>query len=342
MSINVLRFKRINECSDPGRLQHLFDTFANAGAITVLRRHWNKLNHRLYDESLEEDLSAVALYGKALTKERMIRFWGPSVGIEKWDSYCEKQRVTNTLEYKKAVHGYSDEQFKKYNDSRAVTLKNLTSKYGEDEGTKRFKEYCELQKYVGSSEEYFVEKFGEVDGKARWVKVNKSKGHSFESYLERCGCAALAEEKLKDYYNRTSANYVSKTSKVFCESLHKFIYDLCLDCRYFSKDGKEFGIMDADEKRYYMYDFVIVDIGLIIEYNGDYYHANPEIYEHDHSMVNGAKAADIWNNDLRKKGVAEKRGFSVLYVWESEWLSNKNEILVRLRDEISKHKQLRG
>jgi len=74
------------------------------------------------------------------------------------------------------------------------------------------------------------------------------------------------------------------------------------------------------------YDFLLVDIKLIIEVNGDYWHANPKLYERT-DILNykfGIKTAeDIWNKDKIKKDLAEKKGYHLMYIWESEIHENE-------------------
>lgn len=48
---------------------------------------------------------------------------------------------------------------------------------------------------------------------------------------------------------------------------------------------------------YYFYDFVDIDNRLIIEYNGDMYHANPSVYnesDNPHPFRKNLKSSDIW------------------------------------------------
>lgn len=70
------------------------------------------------------------------------------------------------------------------------------------------------------------------------------------------------------------------------------------------------------------YDIYIHGTGILIEVQGDYWHANPEIYKAEDiiSYPNKIKtmAKDVWERDLIKKQNAESYGFSVIYVWESE------------------------
>ena len=75
---------------------------------------------------------------RGITKEKFVYVYGEKIGLERWESYCEKQRLTNLFEYKRDKYGWSEEQYKEYNQSLAVTLDNQTRRWGEEEGKKRF------------------------------------------------------------------------------------------------------------------------------------------------------------------------------------------------------------
>lgn len=74
------------------------------------------------------------------------------------------------------------------------------------------------------------------------------------------------------------------------------------------------------KKRYY-YDICIPAINLIVEVNGDYWHANPLIYAAD-QVINYPfgqwTAAKVWAKDARKAEAALVHGYRVVYLWEAE------------------------
>lgn len=81
----------------------------------------------------------------------------------------------------------------------------------------------------------------------------------------------------------------------------------------------------------FYYDYFINDYNLIIEINGDYWHANPLIYKENDIIkypVGYKKAGELWKKDLIKKELAEKKGFSILYIWESEMKCTDLSILL--------------
>jgi len=80
--------------------------------------------------------------GRKNTKERMILLYGEAEGSKRYNQYIEKQR-------NKKVNKTNGSQ-------RAVTLENLTNKWGKKFGRRFFNQYKETQKYAGSSLEYFI------------------------------------------------------------------------------------------------------------------------------------------------------------------------------------------
>lgn len=72
----------------------------------------------------------------------------------------------------------------------------------------------------------------------------------------------------------------------------------------------------------YFYDVHIYGTKKLIEVNGDFWHANPIKYkENDLVKLPGKPllAKQIWYNDLKKRNMAEKYGYEILYLWESDF-----------------------
>ena len=74
-------------------------------------------------------------------------------------------------------------------------------------------------------------------------------------------------------------------------------------------------------KKRYFYDIYLPDINLIIEINGDYWHANPIKYKEHDLMRYGAKeitAGEKWKQDKEKLDTARRLGYKTLTLWESD------------------------
>jgi G:T-mismatch repair DNA endonuclease (very short patch repair protein) len=88
------------------------------------------------------------------------------------------------------------------------------------------------------------------------------------------------------------------------------------------------------------YDFRISNTNLLIEVNGDFWHANPIIYEANDIMnfPGGTQTAkEKWENDISKIKNAEKYGYTVLTIWENDISVNKEIIESWLSDRIVDH-----
>jgi G:T-mismatch repair DNA endonuclease (very short patch repair protein) len=75
------------------------------------------------------------------------------------------------------------------------------------------------------------------------------------------------------------------------------------------------------EPKRLFFDFLIRDLKILIEIQGDYWHANPSKYKKDDYISYPEKkilAEDIWKKDFNKKDIAEKKGYKVIYIWECE------------------------
>ena len=77
---------------------------------------------------------------------------------------------------------------------------------------------------------------------------------------------------------------------------------------------------------------------LLIEVNGDYWHANPKKYNPSDEFVfpgnNKITALHIWELDKYKKEIAIQNGYSFLDIWESEINQSKDEVIKKVKDHI--------
>ena len=90
----------------------------------------------------------------------------------------------------------------------------------------------------------------------------------------------------------------------------------------------EKALYDKKDKKCYSYDFYYNNI--LIEFNGDYWHGNPKIYNEDKIFSRHGyelKITDIWNNDKRKKEFAEQLGYTVITIWEQDYRNNPDDII---------------
>lgn len=279
-------------------------------------------------------------YGPLKIKERLkkcntssleskIRRYGKEKGTELYNKMVKRQAYTNSKEY----HGMTDEEFKLYNSSRAVTLDNMIKRYGKEKGTDKFNNYCERQAYT-NSKEYYIEKYG-PDGDRLWEENNKLKSQSLDNFIRKYG--PDGEKKYKEYIQKRP-DFASKMANDFFD-----IIDKSVDYKsYYDRKSKEFCVWNAELKSPTFFDYVIPELGICIEFNGDVFHGNPSKYSakdcpnpYDKSIT----AEEIWENDRIKQQGIKDRGYDVYIVWESEYLADKDKEIKRISSIIKNSKR---
>jgi very-short-patch-repair endonuclease/uncharacterized protein YlzI (FlbEa/FlbD family) len=267
-------------------------------------------------------------FGSGVSLNIMIDRYGNDLGTSKFNQYREKQSYTNSFEYKNNKHGWDRERYDSFNKSRGVTLHNLIKKHGKAEGILRFEKYCKQQSET-STLEYIFNKFGEE----RANEILDAKGKRIKYFERTYGENAI--EKYVEYWNNIKNPYYSKIS---IELFNLLIFEMRLEEYKMYYGEYEYGIYDKKTSQYFKYDFTIPELKLIIEFNGDSWHANPSIYSKDdkpHPINKEVTSRELWKYDEVKKKAAEANGFTVLYVWENEYRNNFENMYIILKERIN-------
>lgn len=81
----------------------------------------------------------------------------------------------------------------------------------------------------------------------------------------------------------------------------------------------------------YFIDILSEPLKMIIEYNGDYWHCNPQKYSGSFFHPKKQKYAEqIWSEDRERMNTMKKRGYSFFTVWENEFASDKQSVFDHL------------
>lgn len=78
----------------------------------------------------------------------------------------------------------------------------------------------------------------------------------------------------------------------------------------------------------FYYDIHVTGTSLLIEVQGDYWHANPGIYL-DREKINQTQRTNV-RRDHCKRRFAKESGFYTLYIWERDLKSNLDEVKITL------------
>lgn len=279
-----------------------------------------------------------ARLGKGITLKKMLVLYSRK-GYDIWESYVTAQSITNTFEYKNKKYGMTREEFEEYNKSRAQTEENMILRYGEVVGQSKWAEYVDRQSYAGVTLEYFKEKYGEEEGKVKYEEINQLKSNSINSIMARLGCTK--EEAISRRVNMDSSRgFASEVSQEFCWRLYENLLDIHKEKCYFFELNKEFSRWSHKGNRICFYDFAITgDVKVIVEFHGDYFHANPDMYEPGFKgffFNKNITAQDIWKLDLEKRQTVESHGFKYIVVWESNYKEDPEREIQRCLNEINR------
>lgn len=250
----------------------------------------------------------------AITLENLKKKYGVKEGENKWAEYRTKQAHSNSLEYKREKLGWTVEQFNEYNKNRSTTLENLIRRHGEEVGIKKWQEYCDRQSYT-KAKEYLIKKYGEVDGLQKYHDINRKKAATCNPKILSEILSITVDEAVDLICSRSSLRFNSNIEKEFIRLLESEIGELD-----HSSLKSPFGKWCSTLEKYVVYDIKHKDC--IIEFNGDYWHANPSKYKAT-DIIRGKSVQDIWDSENKKLNLARSLGFRVLIIWESDYINDK-------------------
>lgn len=88
-----------------------------------------------------------------------------------------------------------------------------------------------------------------------------------------------------------------------------------------------------DNGKYRVYDFYLCDYNLLIEADGDYWHANPNKYK-EFQLLTEVQKINI-ENDKFKDRLAKENGYNLIRFWETD--IKKKNFKFKLFNELKKY-----
>lgn len=255
--------------------------------------------------NISDDDYQIARNNYAMTLNHMISKYGEEEGRKKWNNYCARQAETNSFEYKNKIYGWSEQQFKEYNVSRAVTLQNLIKRHGEEEGRKKWDNYCARQAET-KSWDYMVKRFGEEQ--ARLINIKKAQSG---------GCRSIG---------------VSKISQELFRKLDAVIQHKCF---YHDSGGEQ--LIECSSGNYLL-DFYVPELKICVEFNGSIWHADPRLYGDDEKcnpMMPNLTAKQIRDKDNKRyEELLKEHNIKTFVVWELDYNKsfNINDLLNTIKE----------
>lgn len=264
--------------------------------------------------------------------ESFIRRYGEKNGPLKYDEYKKRQAYTCSKEYMMNEKGMTEDEWNNFNANRACTKENFIKRYGEKLGLEKWEDYCNLESYAGCKLEYFIERYGRDEGRKIYLELNKRKAQTLENYINKYG-EVEGKRRYEDICNKMYSNL----SKSIFDIIQKRLGNFAIGSRYAENEMAINISFDDGSCRVCYPDYLLHT--KIIEFNGDYWHANPKFYSSESEMsfiknsnaqtskYNGIKAKDIWEYDKNKKKALEKLGYQVKVVWENDYHRDPAKII---------------
>ena len=234
----------------------------------------------------EERRKSISPFSKSFKKYEGMTDEEKEKQIREYLQCGRDDRNTNQVKYW-VNKGYSEDEAKQKvsERQRTFTLEKCIAKYGEEDGIKR---YTERQtKWSAKVEEQYQQ--------GLFSKIPHSQNSNIYSKFEK----DIVDNIIESLDIDINDIYCYKTSQFRLENTNE-------DCK----------------NKIFSYDLTIGN--KIIEFNGDFWHMNPDMYDSDYvHPYSNLSAEEKWEIDEIKLNCAFQNGYEVLTIWEQEYNENK-------------------
>ena len=234
--------------------------------------------------------------------------------------------------------GYSEAEAKKIISKSQCTfsLQKCVEKHGKEKGTavwqnrqqkwlkslldKPEEELERLFKSRGRTKLQMVEKYGAE----KTESICKSRITTYDVMLANHG-KVRADEWLANRLTHAHSINPKKVSKISLELFTELLKHDIRDKQFALYGDTELHIK-LPNKKFYLYDFSIHSptAKKVIEFNGDFIHANPKKYSPGwFHPLKKITAKEIWERDERKQKTVELWGFDCMVIWESDFRADR-------------------
>lgn len=285
--------------------------------------------YRVYKQQIADSITKEFLYEEYVVKELSMPFIALTLGLKKHTIVYEKLKEygfhIRTLAETRKTKGYIE-------STKSACRKKYDADYHTCKTSNKRKEIDDAIRVYSADEsrisvaqikmkETIRKNFGVdyISQSKYWS--DKVKDTCYKRYgVDNVSKVPEFIEKGIETKNSKERVYTASSTKAngLFDEIRKMIDDN--EHIHCASKGKEFGKRIKETGRYCYYDFVDTQNKKCIEFNGNYYHANPIMYEPDTFIKKRQQTAEeIWNSDYEKMQRLEADGFDIRIVWESEF-----------------------
>lgn len=191
---------------------------------------------------------------------------------------------------------------------------------------KKFNENVAKNRSYNTQLEYYINK-GMSEEEAHKALYNRQATFSLYKCIQKYG-----DKRGLEIFNERQRVWNKKLQKSFKSG--KYVQSPIAN-KLFKEIKIKLNINNSIEEKYifndklhkgYLFDFCLNN--KLIEFNGDYWHANPIFYgPKSFIKAKNKKAEEIWEYDKIKIQTANDQGYKVLIIWEHDYNNNEEETL---------------
>ena len=248
-------------------------------------------------------------------------------------------KCNTTEEYRKSISPFS-KSFKKYDgmtdEEKEKQIREYLQCDRDDRNTNQIKYWIkkgyseeEAKQKVSERQSTFtlekcIEKYGEEDGIKRYTERQTKWSAKVEAMYQQ---GMFSKVPLTQ-----NSSIFSKFEKDMVDSIIDEL-DLNIDDINCYKNS-QFQLSNVNDKcgnKIFSYDFKFGN--KIIEFNGDFWHMNPDMYDSDYvHPYSNLSAEEKWEIDEIKLNCAFQNGYEILTIWEQEYNENKKATIQKCVD----------
>lgn len=250
-----------------------------------------------------------------------------------------KEKSHNTINFW-LKRGYSEEEAKLKSDNVMKDIHKKTKNI-KDSDPEKYKKLATtsltywLNKGYTTEEAYFKLKERQTTFSLEKCILNfgKEEGQKIWQNRQDKWQKTLNDKTPDDIYkiNKSKVSLkknTSKISQIFCWDLYNSLDERFKNDTYFSELNNEYSYKYGNN--YYRYDYTNIEYKKVIEFQGDFWHCNPSIYDNNYyHKVQKKYAYEILEKDLHKKQIAIINNCDILQIWESDYTKNPKQTIER-------------
>lgn len=278
-----------------------------------LKRQHNLTNQEYYDKFFKKENEEFCNNPNCNNR---VKYLGITLGYRQYCSCsCSMSDPENQKQHKLtclAKYGAENpSQVKEIQNKKEQTfLKKYgrTCNLGDPENRKKQETTRRAKNHGNYHSDEAREKFRKNLSNREKIKATNIKNHGYANPFQW--------PEIKEKIAETNQRFHFNTSKA-----EKEIFDWICKCYNKTVIHNDRQILNGKEL-----DIYIPDLCLAFEYDGRYWHADPELYKAT-DIIDKRTAQEIWDNDKQKTDYCKELGITLIRIKEQDYLRNKNNIL---------------